>query len=180
MCDRNWNSHTGKETLYIIPQAAHLRKIFTFICVQGKKHVRNTLSILCYRMSCKHSTPPPQPQRACPERPPKANLTYSFGSFPGQLLVVVFFKGHSFVKRKLKFPPSHPFPSLQPNHFYCFWKKKNSNKNPHITHNPTLKTANLDTTARSRLPGEKEGKSKRAQGLLVVSLKFRERGWLLK
>lgn len=37
MCVGDWNSHTGKDTLYIISQAANLRKIFTFICVQGEE-----------------------------------------------------------------------------------------------------------------------------------------------
>lgn len=112
-------------------------------------------------MSRKHSTPPPPPQRACPERPSKANLPISFCCFPEQLFAFVFcfffFLRPVFCQKKTKNPTSPSIPSLQPNLFLLLLEKKNNpNKNPHITHNPILQTANLDPTAEEQ-PTGREG-----------------------
>lgn len=120
-----------------------------------------------------------------------------FVGFPEQLcFLFVCFKGQSFVKRKLKIPPAHPFPSLQPNLFFFFFfflllleKKNNPNKNPLITHNPTLQTANLDSTAEEQTWGREGNRSAKDPGVcrytfqrLVVPPipKPRERGSFLK
>ena len=85
-------------------------------------------------MSCKHSTPSPQSQRACPEPVSKAKIPTS--PLPSLFWASVK-RNQSFVKEKLKIPPAHPsVPSLQPNPFYCFSKK---NKNPQGTHKPPHK-----------------------------------------
>lgn len=150
-------------------------------------------------MSCKHSTPPPPPQRVCPERPSKANLPISFCCFSWTTFCFLFvcFKGQSFVKRKLKIPPAHPFPSLPPSnptYFFFFFlllleKKNNPNKNPLITHNPTLQTANLDSSAEEQTWGREGNRSAKDPGVcrytfqrLVVPPipKPRERGSFLK
>lgn len=90
-------------------------------------------------MSCKHSTPSPQSQRACPEPVSKAKIPTS--PLPS-LFWASLKRNQSFVKEKLKIPPARPsVPSLQPNPFYCFLKKKPKTHTDHTNH---PQTANLD------------------------------------
>lgn len=151
-----------------------------------------TLLSMSYDIECHVNTQPHPHRHKEPAQRGLRKQTYPLVSvFLNNFLflfVCLCFKGQSFVKRKLKIPSAHPFPSLRPNLFLLLLEKKNNpNKTPHITHNPTLQTANLDSTAEERTTGvweRRERKPKRSQGLqiqrLVVPPKPRERGSFLK
>lgn len=87
-------------------------------------------------MSCKHSTPPPRSQRACPEPSSKAKI-------PPTPFWTSLKRNQSFVRGKLKVPPVQPSPPSYPTHFIAFWGNKQTNKpnngSPHITHKPPHK-----------------------------------------
>lgn len=73
-------------------------------------------------MSCKHSTPPPQSQRACPEPSSKAKIPTSLPPFLDK-----FEKKPVFCQKKTKNPtsPSQPICPLPPTQpiFIAFRKK---------------------------------------------------------